>query len=207
MKNAVRTGIFGIIIAVLVVSFYFYLSKRMTSGSEETKAPTQVSTMDEVLEKNFSTQYPGTPRSVIQWYNKIVLLYHDEDTTDQQLVDLCDQAQKLFDDELLKLKPRVNYIASVRSDRESFAAADRKIVSTDVCDSADVSYFTNDRKDYAYVVASYFETEGSGYTRVYQKYCLRKDADNHWKILAFTLCDKEGNITGTTTFPTADTTP
>lgn len=203
MKSAVRTGIFGIIIAVLVVSFYLYLSKRMTSGGEETKAPTQTSTMEQVLDKNFSIEYPGTPRSVIQWYNKIVLLYHDEDTTDQQLVDLCDQAQTFFDDELLKANPRDNYIAQVRSDRQEYENAGRKLVETGVCDSADVVYFENSGKDYAYVVASYFETEGSGYTRVYQKYCLRKDADNHWKILAFTLSDREGNVSGTNILPAA----
>lgn len=204
MKSAVRTGIFGIIIAVLVVSFYLYLSKRMSgNGGEETAAPRQSSTMEQVLDKDFTAAYPGTPRSVIQWYNKIVFLYHNEKTTDRELVDLCDQAQKMFDAELLKANPRDNYIAQVRSDRQEYEDAGRKIVETGVCDSADVVYFKNSGDEYAYVVASYFETEGSGYTRVYQKYCLRKDGDNHWKILAFALCDSEGNVTGTNILPAA----
>ena len=203
MKSAVRTGVFGIIIAVLIVSFYLYLSRRMTSGGEETKTPTKVSTMDQVLDKDFSMEYPGTARSVIQWYNKIVLLMHDSKTTDEQMVDLCDQALHLFDEELLKVNPRDNYIASVRSDAESFENAGRKIVSTSVCDSADVVYFSGGGKNYAYVVASYFETEGSGYTRVYQKYCLRQDANNRWKIVAIKLCDSEGNVSGTNILPAA----
>ncbi len=203
MKSAVRTGIFGIIIAVLIVSFYLYLSKRMTSGGEETKQPEKVSTMDQVLEKNFAADYPGTARSVIQWYNKIVLLMHDEKTTDSQMVDLCDQALHLFDEELLKVNPRDSYIASVRDDAAAFESAGRKIVSTGVCDSGDVVYFSNGGKKYAYVVASYFETEGSGYTRVYQKYCLRQDSDGKWKIVAFQLCDRDGNVTGDIILPAA----
>lgn len=204
MKSAVRTGVFGIIIAVLIVSFYLYLSRRLPAGGEETKRPEKVSTMDQVLEKDFTAEYPGTARSVIQWYNKIVLLMHDKETEDREMVDLCDQARALFDEELLAQNPRDSYIAAVKTDAETFENAGRKIASASVCDSGDVVYFSNGGRNYAYVIASYFETEGSGYTRVYQKYCLRTDSDNHWKIVAFQLCDREGNITGNVLLPVAN---
>ena len=42
-----------------------------------------------------------------------------------------------------------------------------------------------DGDDCAYVKASYFIKEGSAYSRTYQMYVLRKDADGNWKILVF----------------------
>lgn len=192
MRKVIRTAIFGCIIAVLIISFYIYLSKRTTSN-EETAEPTKVSAVDEVLNKDFQNDYPGTPRSVIKWYNKIVKLYYDSDTTDEQIVDLADQARELWDDELLEANPRDTYLAALKADIADYAKHDRVIASTDVCDSDEVKYYTYDGSDMASVIASYFVTEGSGYSKVYQKYALRKDKDGNYKIVAFDLCDAEGN--------------
>lgn len=194
MKNAFRTVVFGIICAVLIVSFYFYLSRRM-GADEKTDEPEKVSAMQTTLNRDLQLDYPGTPRAVIMFYNDIVLLYHDSDTSDEQLVDLCDQALGLFDEELLAVNPRDNYIAAVCQDVADYETAKKTLNSADVGDTRDVTYATKDGRKYAYVIGSYFITEGSGYNRVYQKYALRKDSNDRWKILAMQLCDKDGNPT------------
>ena len=51
--------------------------------------------------------------------------------------------------------------------------------------SNDVEYKEVDGDDCAYVKASYFIKEGNAYSRTYQMYVLRKDADGNWKILVF----------------------
>lgn len=191
MKNAVRIGIFAVICAVLVVSFYYYLSRR-TYSMEETDDQTKVSEMDEVLDRNLSSNYPATPRSVIKFYNQIVMLYHDTDTTDEQVESLADQAMMLFDPELVQQNPRGTYITAVKADIADYTEHERKILQTDVCDTDDVEYKTLGGNEMAYVVATYYLQEASGNSHTYQKYALRKNEDGQWKILAFELCDKDG---------------
>lgn len=192
MRKVIRTAIFGCIIAVLIISFYVYLSKRTTSN-EETAEPEKVTAMDEVLNKDFQEDYPGTPRSVIKWYNKIVKLYYNDDATDEQVIDLADKARELWDDELSDANPRDTYLTALKEDIADYQKHDRVIASTDVCDSDEVKYYTYEGSDMASVIASYFVTEGSGYSKVYQKYALRKDDNGNYKIVAFELCDSEGN--------------
>ena len=48
-----------------------------------------------------------------------------------------------------------------------------------------MEYKEVDGDDCAYVKASYFIKEGYAYSRTYQMYVLRKDADGNWKILEF----------------------
>lgn len=203
MKNVVRTAIFGIIIAVLIVAFYFYLSNKSSSG-EETSSPKKVTAMEEVQNKDFVNEYPGTPRSVIKWYNKIVKLYYDDETTDEELIDLADKARLLWDKELADMNPRDSYLQSLKNDVQNYKTHERKISSTGVCDSDEVKYYTVDGDNMASVIANYFVTEGSGYSKVYQKYALREDEDGHWKIIAFDLCDSEGNPISGTSIPSTD---
>lgn len=192
MKKVVRTVIFGSIIAVLIVSFYIYLSKR-TGSTEEDLPPEKITAYEEIMEKDFNTEYPGTPRSVIKWYNKIVKLYYDSDMSDEQVVDLADKSRELWDEELLEKNPRDAYLSSLQADISDYETHKRVIASTDVCDSDEVKYYSYKGREMASVIASYFITEGSGYTKVYQKYALRKDDEGHYKIIAFDLCDSEGN--------------
>jgi len=194
MKNAIRVGIFGVICVVLVVSYYFYLSHKITANSESTTSKVEVSEMEEVLNKDFASDYPATPRMVIKWYNRIISLYYDEDTTDEQLSDLCDQAMMLMDSALLQENPRDTYIASVKADVQDYANHERKILETDVCGTNEVEYRKVDGDEMSYVIASYALKDESSYSRIYQMFALRKNDDGEWKILAFERCDKDGNI-------------
>ena len=55
----------------------------------------------------------------------------------------------------------------------------------DVCDSNDVKYVTDSEDQIAYVRASYFIKQDNSYSKTYQEYVLRKDSEEHWKILTF----------------------
>ena len=191
MKNVVRTVILIICVAVLIVGYYFYLSRRDGSMKEETAS--EETELSKVLAKDFSKEYPQTPRSVVKWYNRIITLYYDEETGDSDVEKLCDQAMMLFDADLLQANPREFYIANVRSDITEYHDRGREIRQTSVQSSGDVEYKTIKDRDYAYVIAYYFTKEGSTYTRTYQKFALRKDDSGKWKILAFELTDEDGN--------------
>ena len=193
MKNVLRYAIVVIILGTLIVAYYFYLTRNTGSVSEESATSEQLTEMTKVTTKDFSRDYPATPREVIKWYNRILKLYYDPATTDEDLEKLMDQARMLFDEELLSYNPEEAYEASVKLDVASYSARERYIINTDVSDTYDVAYKKIDGDEIAYVVAYYFMKDGSGYTSTYQKYALRQDDADNWKILGFEMCDKDGD--------------
>ena len=137
MQKYFRIGIIGVVCATLIVGYYFYLSHGRKPKEDVPREPSE---MEKVLAIDFESKYPQTPREVIKWYNRIISLYYNPDTTDDQIDLLCDQAMMLFDSDLIQQNPRDVYVASVRSDISTFHARNKKMVTTDVCDTSDVVY-------------------------------------------------------------------
>ncbi|MCR4673981.1 MAG: hypothetical protein K5675_03140 [Lachnospiraceae bacterium] len=192
MKNTIRIVILVIAMGCLILGYYYYLSHRNTT-TEDNEATTETTELQKVLEKDFSTEYPETPRSVVKWYNRIISLYYEETTKDEQVDSLCDQAMMLMDADLLQYNPRDTYIASVKADIQDYKNREKKIVTIEVCSTSDVEYKDRDDGDYAYVLVYYFIKEGSNFQKTYQKFALRKDDGGKWKIIAMQLTDADGN--------------
>ncbi len=191
MKNVIRIIIAVVIGASLIVGYYFYLSRR-SSSAEDQKVAEQTE-MEKVLGRDLILNYPQTPREAIKFYNRILKLYYAPDTTDEEVERLCDQAMMLFDADLLQQNPRDVYVRNVKKEVEDYRVRNKKMVSTDVCDTSDVTYKKVDGDNMAYVLAYYFTSEGSDYQRVYQKYALREDMFGNYKIIAFRLSDENGD--------------
>ncbi len=191
MKYAIRIGIITIVCVSLIVGYYFYLSRR--SFSAEEKPTAEQSELEKVLGRDLVLDYPQTPREVIKFYNRILKLYYDSNTADGEVEKLCDQAMMLFDADLIQQNPRDVYVASVKSDIQAYKDRNKKMVTTNVCDTSDVTYKKLNGNDMAYVLAYYFVSEGSSSQQTYQKYALRKDDIGNYKILAFELSDANGD--------------
>ena len=189
MKKALRIGIAVICMASLVLGYYAYLSRRNDSvKAEENAEPTEVQA---IINKNFTNDYPATPRAVVKWYNRIITAYYAEEFDQGQLEKMADQARFLMDDELLKYNPRDTYLASLSMEIEDFHNRTRTIVSSTVSDSKEVQYKTVNGYECAFVSSYYFIREGSSYTRTYEDFCLRKDSKGHWKILTWRLSTED----------------
>lgn len=159
----------------------------LSDQSEQCKREENI-TLTEIQElttKNLDKNYPATPREVVKLYNRIITCFYNDEYTDDELYDLGDQARKLFDDELLENNPRDEYFKNLKEDISEYHDKNKTIASSAVDSSNDVEYKEVDGDDCAYVKASYFIKEGSAYSRTYQMYVLRKDADGNWKILVF----------------------
>ncbi|MCR5545595.1 MAG: hypothetical protein K6F30_03865 [Lachnospiraceae bacterium] len=196
MKNTIRIVILTIALGCLILGYYYYLSHRNTT-TEEGEATTESTELQTVLAKDFTTEYPQTPRSVVKWYNRIISLYYDEKTKDEQVDALCDQTMMLMDADLLQVNPRETYIANVKADIQSYKDHEKKIVSIEVCSTSDVEYKKRDDGDYAYVLVYYFVKEGSNFQKSYQKFALRQDESGKWKIIAMQLTDANGDAIAT----------
>lgn len=189
MKKAFKFLVIGVVLALLVLWYFWYLSNRTPDGGETKVDKAEMTETDQILAKDFSKTYPETPRGVVKWYNRIITEYYAEDHTDDQVKGLSDQARALFDDELLAANPAESFYTNVKADISSWKDRDAKLVTTKVCSSNDVRYAETDGEDLAYVTSYYCVLQGTDLVKSYQEFCLRKDGDGRWKILTWRLTD------------------
>lgn len=181
----VRSAVIIILCVVAVLGGYSFLSAK----NKVTEENVELTEVQEVITKEVEKNYPTTPREVVKLYNRIITCFYNEKYTDDELYALGDKARLLFDEELLENNPRDTYFADLKTDIAEYQKIGKTIVSSAVDGSNDVVYKKVDGDECAYVEASYFLKEKTGYSRTYQMYVLRKDADGNWKILGFYLVD------------------
>lgn len=184
MKNA-KFVIIGIAcICLICAGFYFYSQ----NNREVEKDLTEI---EKIIVKDLDNSYPKTPREVVKFYNRIVKCYYGDEPTEVQLGKLVDQMRCLLDDDLLLVNSRDEYYNSVVTDIAQYKEEKKSVVSTDVCDSNDVFYITddkdgeNEKDELAYVNASYFVNVDGRFGYTYQQFVLRQDENGRWKILTF----------------------
>ncbi len=178
-----------VIVAAICTAFYIVNNNSKKESAKEA----ELTEIQKITTRNMEKDYPATPREVIKFYNRIVKCYYSRQYSDDELEQLADQALSMFDDDLLKKNEKESYIESVKSDAAQYEEDNKSISQTDVCDSNDVKYMTDNGDDIAYVTASYFIKNGSSYTKTYQEYVLRKDGDGDWKILTFYKIEGESS--------------
>lgn len=185
MKNAKYVIIAIACICVICAGFFFF-----TQGTQENEK--NLTEVEKVIVKDLKNNYPKTPREVVKFYNRIVKCYYgSEEPTEKQLEDLVEQMLCLMDDDLLLMNPHDTYYKSVVQDIAYYKQHNKQLVSTDVCDSNEVKYVTDDKDGegesdkLAYVNASYFMNEDGKFGYSYQQFVLREDENGCWKILTF----------------------
>lgn len=185
-----RIVILAIVIVAAICTAFYIVNNNSKKESAKEAGLTEI---QKITTRNMEKDYPATPREVIKFYNRIVKCYYGRQYSDDELEQLADQALSMFDDDLLKKNKKESYIESVKSDAAQYEEDNKSISQTDVCDSNDVKYMTDNGDDIAYVTASYFIKTGSSYTKTYQEYVLRKDGDGDWKILTFYKIEGESS--------------
>lgn len=178
-----------VIVAAICTAFYIVNNNSKKESAKEA----ELTEIQKITTRNMEKDYPATPREVIKFYNRIIKCYYGRQYSDDEFEQLADQALSMFDDDLLKKNEKESYIESVKSDAAQYEEDNKSISQTDVCDSNDVKYMTDNGDDIAYVTASYFIKNGSSYTKTYQEYVLRKDDDGDWKILTFYKIEGESS--------------
>ena len=179
-----KTGIVIIALVVIIgICGAFYAVNE--NSKKESQKEASLTEIQKITTKDLDKDYPQTPREVVKFYNKIVDSYYKDQYTDDELDALADQALKLFDDELAQNNPKDSYKASIVADVKNYKDQGKTIAQTDVCDSNDVKYATDNGDSIAYVTASYFIKQDNSYSKTFQEYVLRKDSEGRWKILTF----------------------
>lgn len=170
-------------LAVLVVSYYIYLTNR----TPDTDSDTTNSEVTSILSRDLDLNYPATPKSVVTYYSSIIKAIYKYDLSEDEVTGFAQHARKLFDDELLSYNNYETYLDSLKSDIETYKDADRMITDYVVEDGYGIEYMTFQENRYAKVNAVYYIKDDSGLTTSYEEYTLREDEDGNWKILYWTV--------------------
>ncbi len=188
-KFNVKGIVVVIILAILVLLYYHHLSNRQAPPSEEEYV--QSSRVQEVLSRNLTVNYPPTPKEVIRYYSEITKCFYNEEYTEEELIALAEQAQGLYDDELIANKSQEQYLEDLREDILEFDETKCTIGAYSISSSVDIenSKFTQDGYEWAKVYCYYTLYQGTETLSTTELFLLRKDEDGHWKIYGWELAD------------------
>lgn len=183
-----KIGAFLIAIAcvALVCGGFYYVSSKNKVSVENSAELTEV---QKLITRNIAENYPSTPREVVKLYNRIITCYYSQEFKDGELEKLADQTLLLFDDELLAINQKPNYLMSLTNEIAEYKSKSKTISQSVVCSSNDVLYLTDKTDDIAYVNTSYFIKEGKEHLKTYEQFVLRKDENGYWKILGYYQID------------------
>jgi len=187
MGKKVKSTILIVIMVVLVVGYFFYLS-----NFREEKDKTIITAVQNVLLRDLDTDYPPTPRELLKYYSDITKCVYNEKYTEDQLNQMVDKLFEIYDEDLLALNPREQYITDLKSDVKEFLDSNYSIVSYTVSSSTDVNEYVQDGRNCASLYCTYSIKEGADYVSSKQIFILRKDTESgHWKILGFDVVTPE----------------
>lgn len=181
-STGIKIIVIGVIIAALVIGYFYYLSTRVKETKEEVVESTQVQvTLLRDLDKN----YPPSPKKVVEYFNELAKCLYNENYTDDEFDELAIKAMGIYDDELNANKPFDQYLEDLKGDIDGFKALDQSILSYQLPASTDVDEFVEDGNSCARLYCNYSIRKGSKKFTGEVLFILRQDEDKHWKILGW----------------------
>jgi len=188
-NNSSRVVISVAIIAAAVLGAFALLSNR--SDKELSSESVKITPVQEVLLRDFATNYPPSPKEVVKEYSEISRCFYGEKYTEEEFSALAAKSRELFDDELVANQTDEQYLAALKADVASYKDADKVISSFSVSSSTDVDYYDYLGDKWAQLYCIYSMRVSTTITPVKEKYLLRKDANGHWKIFGWVLVEEE----------------
>lgn len=190
MKGArgIKGLLIGLICVALIAGYYFYLSNRRMTASEENVTVTAV---QEILLWDPAKSYPPSPKEVVKLYSQITQCLYNEEYTDEEFEQLAVKIQLLYDDELIANQNPVQYMANLKAEVKKMKDNDCKISSYATSASTDVYYFEQDGFKWARLYCAYSIREKTVIVPTSERFLLRKDSNGHWKIYGWELVTQE----------------
>ena len=185
-SSGIKIVIIGIVLAALVIGYYFYLSNKTQKTEEEVVESTQVQT---VLMRDLEKNYPPTPKEVLKYFNEISMCFYNEKYTDDELAQLAVKIQGIYDTELIANKTKEQYLEDLKNDIVEMKSNDRSISSCQLPASTDVEFFSENGDSCARMYCTYSIRQGTNMIQSRLVFVLRQDDDKHWKILGWDLDD------------------
>lgn len=187
-SKIIKTAVIVVVIAAIILAYFFYLSHR--SKRQEVEEAVAATAVQSVLMRDLEHNYPPTPKEVVKYYAEITECFYNESYSEEELVQLADKIQELYDVELVENKTQEQYMEDLREDIVEMKGKQLTIASYEVSASTDVEEFTQNGYSCARLYCTFYlrQSGGSRVTSL-ERFLLRKDEDGHWKILGWELVE------------------
>ncbi len=182
-KSTVRVAIVFVVLIVIVVGFYAYLSGKSRNTADDAK----MTQTELVLSRDMQNDYPPTVKEVMKYYMDIQKCLYNEECTDEDVERLGLRARELYDGELLENNEETMNLMQLKSEVASFHSEEKKIISVSVASSVNVDTFTEDGYEFARIQCSYTVLENGQSNPTSAVYLLRRDENRRWKIYGWDL--------------------
>lgn len=169
-----------IILVVLVVSYYYHLSN--STSSDKKNDEIKISAASDILMKNYSVNYPPTPKEVVKEYLQISKVLHNDELSDEEITAVGLKIQELYDDEFIANKSQEDYLKDLKSEVAAFRNNNYVITNYYTSASTEVVYGVVDGFEFAKLYASYSIRVGGKSQILQEIFLLRKDSNGRWKI-------------------------
>lgn len=179
--------VIGIILVAVVVGFAFSLNHRTKAAAE---ADTQVTAVQKVLMRDLERNYPPSPKEVVKYYAEITKCFYNEEYTDEELTQLAEKIQGIYDDELVANKSQEDYLNDLSSEIADMKKNNWTISGYVLSASVDVEEFVENGYSCARLYCTFNVKRGTnGPVSSMEQFVLRKDENGHWKIYGWDLVD------------------
>ena len=184
--SGVKMVIIAVILVALVVGYYFYINHK---GKEAREEQVQVTVVQNVLMRDMERNYPSTPKEVVRYFCEITQCLYNEDYTEEELTQLSEKIQEIYDDELIANKTQEQYLKDLKSEIVDRKKNKYTISGYEISPSTDVKTFTKDGYTCARLYATFRIRQEGKTTDSMEEFILRQDEEEHWKIYGWEAVD------------------
>lgn len=187
-SGIVKTVIIVVMLAAIILTFFLFQGQK---SGQQTQADAVATVVQSILMRDLKYNYPPTPKEVVKYYAEITECFYNEKYSDEELLLLAEKIQELYDAELVANKTQEQYIEDLKQDIVEMKQEGYTIASYEVSASTDVEYFKQDGYSCARLYCTFYLRKGgtTGRAPSLERFLLRQDEDEHWKILGWELVD------------------
>lgn len=182
-KSTVRITVVFVILIIVVVGYYTYLSGKSKDAAGDAK----MTEIQIALSRDLGNNYPPTVKEVMKYYADIQKCLYGGAATDEEIEQLGLKARELYDEELLENNDETMNLLRLKAEVESFQADEKKMTAISVSASNNVETFSEDGYDFARIQCYYTIVEKGQSSHTATVYLLRQDENRRWKIYGWEL--------------------
>lgn len=184
-KKVLTAFIVMLCLAVAVVAFYYFMSRR---NDGEVKETTETgSEVEKLIKKDLDTKYPATPSEVVKLYWRFNKCMYNTGMSDDDFEQLLKQLRKLYDDEFLANEENSweNMLKNFKKDRDEYMSSKKTIAMYAIEPSSSGVYGKMDSEEYVTIQCNVMLKQKAKRINIVEKFMCRCDKDNNWKILGW----------------------
>lgn len=183
MKKLGTTGFTTIVLLIVLVGamLYTYVNNK-SATHKEVKVK---SDKEQMLEYDFSQDYPKTPREVVKMHCEYLKQAYNGGFTEDELYTVNKNIRELFDDELLDINAEDEQLEKMREEIQYYQDNKQKFTSYTLPEGSQVEYNTDGDTEYAKLKVKISLQVDTSPQNGSEEYILRKDKDGRWKILGW----------------------